>query len=68
MNYLVDTDVAANGLKGRVEQSALLQQVSSQGLAINLITYGEIHDGIFYCRDSQTHERIFQHFLGWLVS
>ena len=45
MNYLVDTDVVANALKGRAEEVTLLTNLSPQGLAISLITYGEIYDG-----------------------
>jgi len=51
MSYLVDTDVVANALKGRPEEAALLTNLSPQRLAISLITYGEIYDGIYYGRD-----------------
>ena len=51
MSYLVDTDVVANALKGRPEETTLLTNLSPQGLAISLITYGEIYDGIYYGRD-----------------
>jgi len=66
MSYLVDTDVVANALKGRPEEVTLLTNLSSQGLAISLITYGEIYDGIYYGRDPQANERIFQQFLRWV--
>ena len=66
MSYLVDTDVVANALKGRPEEAALLTNLSPQRLAISLITYGEIYDGIYYGRDPQTNERIFQQFLRWV--
>ena len=66
MNYLVDTDVVANALKGRAEEVTLLTNLSPQGLAISLITYGEIYDGIYYGRDPQANELIFQQFLRWV--
>ena len=66
MSYLVDTDVVANALKGRPEETTLLTNLSPQGLTISLITYGEIYDGIYYGRDPQTIERIFQQFLRWV--
>lgn len=66
MSYLVDTDVVANGLKGREAEEILLKNLSPQGLAISLITYGEIYDGIYYGRDPQTNERIFRQFLRWV--
>lgn len=66
MSYLVDTDVVASGLKGRPEQENLLKQLSPDGLAVSLITYGEIYEGIYYGRDPQTHERSFRQFLRWV--
>jgi tRNA(fMet)-specific endonuclease VapC len=66
MSYLVDTDVVANALKGRPEETTLLTNLSPQGLAISLITYGEIYDGIYHGRDPQTNERNFLQFLRWV--
>src|SRR5688500_2232607 len=65
MSYLVDTDVVANWLKGRSEEGTLLRNLSPQGVAISLITYGEIYDGIYHGRDPQTNERNFRQFLRW---
>lgn len=48
MNYLVDTDVVVRWLKGQQDDIALLTQLLPQGLAISLITYGEIYEGIYY--------------------
>lgn len=66
MSYLVDTDVVVGGLKGRPEQENLLRRLSSEGLAISLITYGEIYEGIYYGRDPQTNARNFHQFLRWV--
>lgn len=66
MSYLVDTDVVANWLKGRRDEVALFRGLGPEVLAISLITYGEIYDGIYYGRDPQANERIFQQFLRWV--
>lgn len=66
MSYLVDTDVVVGGLKGRPPEEEMLKQLSSQGPAISLITYGEIYEGIYYGREPQTAERNFHQFLRWV--
>ena len=66
MSYLVDTDVVANWLKGHQDDVALLRSLSSQVLAISLITYGELYDGIYYGHNPQTNERNFLQFLRWV--
>jgi tRNA(fMet)-specific endonuclease VapC len=63
MSYLVDTDVVANWLKGRQAEITLLTSLARQGLAISLITYGEIYDGIYYGRNPQNSEHAFLQFL-----
>jgi predicted nucleic acid-binding protein len=66
MTYLVDTDVVVSWLKGRSQETDLLTQLSSDGLAISLITYGEIYDGIYYGRDPDQNRQVFQEFLRWV--
>lgn len=66
MSYLIDTDVVANWLKGRQDEVTLLSSLGSDELAISLITYGEIYDGIYYGRNPEANERIFQQFLRWV--
>jgi predicted nucleic acid-binding protein len=46
MSYLVDTDRVASYLNGRPDAIDLLASLLHEGLAISLITYGEIYDGI----------------------
>jgi predicted nucleic acid-binding protein len=63
MRYLVDTDWVVAYLKGNKEVVELLNQHANEGLAISLITYGEIYEGIYYGRDAKAHERGFLAFL-----
>ncbi len=63
MSYLVDSDFVADYLKGKQQAVHLLGDLSGQGLAISLITFGEIYEGIYYGRDPRGHEKGFLQFL-----
>ena len=63
MSYLIDTDWVIEYLKGKQEADQLLDPLVHDGLAISLITYGEILEGIYYGRDPKRHEQIFRAFL-----
>lgn len=63
MKYLVDTDWVAEYLKARQPTTQILTSLRREGLAISLITYGEIFEGIRRGRDVERHERSFRHFV-----
>jgi predicted nucleic acid-binding protein len=63
MTYLVDSDWVAEYLKGRTPATTILHSLAPAGLAISLITYGEIYDGIYAGRDPKLMERGFRQFL-----
>lgn len=63
MRYLVDTDWLIDYLKGRETARELLDPLVHLGLAISLITYGEIFEGILYGRDPARYEQVFRAFL-----
>lgn len=63
MSYLVDSDVVADVLTGQPAATALLRGLARAALAISLITYGEVYEGIYYGRDSRTAEAVFRRFL-----
>jgi predicted nucleic acid-binding protein len=63
MSYLVDSDYVADWLKGKPEITGLLRTLAAGGLAISIITYGEIYEGIYYGRDPRTAEQGFLRFL-----
>jgi len=62
-SYLIDSDVVADALKGKLEAVRLLTTLEPDGLAISLITYGEIYEGILYSKDPTASERVFGLFL-----
>ena len=48
MSYLIDTDRIVDYLKGREEPVDLLESLRADGIAISLVTYGELYEGIYY--------------------
>jgi tRNA(fMet)-specific endonuclease VapC len=63
MSYLVDSDRVADWLRGRTDAVQLLSRLARDGLAISIITYGEIYDGIYHGPTAVRHEQGFHHFL-----
>jgi predicted nucleic acid-binding protein len=63
MSYLVDTDWVVEYLKGREPAATLLPQLRHDGLAISLITFGEVYEGIYSGRDPKHQEEVFLRFL-----
>jgi tRNA(fMet)-specific endonuclease VapC len=63
MTYLADTDLVADYLNGQPAAITLLNGLLPTGMAISLVTYGEIYDGIYGGRDPKQAERAFRRFL-----
>ncbi len=51
MSYLIDTDRVAEFLKPRGRGASLLPEIAAAGLAISIITYAELYEGVHYGRD-----------------
>ncbi len=50
--YLVDSDVCIHAMRRRRESlKAMLRAIRPEGLAISVITYGEVLDGALYSRE-----------------
>jgi tRNA(fMet)-specific endonuclease VapC len=63
MKYLVDSDFVADYLKGRANATNLLHTLFQDGIAISIITFAEVHEGIYYVHNRTHYQRIFHHFL-----
>lgn len=63
MTYLVDSDWVADYLKGRQQAVQLLDSLFRDGMAISIITFAEIYEGIYYGSDPKRNEEIFTRFL-----
>jgi predicted nucleic acid-binding protein len=62
MSYLIDSDVVADYLAGIPQQVQRVSALVSRGIAISIITYGEIYDEIDGSRDSRAAEQVFRLF------
>jgi predicted nucleic acid-binding protein len=63
VSYLVDSDWVVDFLDGRAPAVRLLGALRADGLAISLMTYGEVYEGVLYGRDRAAAERTFRQFL-----
>src|SRR5262245_39480715 len=63
MSYLIDTDWVVEYLKGREPATRILDALPPEELAISLITYGELYEGIYYGRDPKRAEQGFLQFI-----
>lgn len=63
MKYLVDSDWVIDYLVGKQQAIVLLSTLAKEGIAVSLITLGEIYEGIYYGRDPQRSEEGFRKFL-----
>jgi len=63
MTYLVDSDYVADFLKGRQHVLPLFQQLVPHGIAISIITFAEVYEGIYYGQNRVEHEQGWRQFL-----
>ncbi len=63
MTYLIDTDWVIDYLNAQAATIATLQTLSPHGLAISIVTYAEVYEGILYGRNPAQAMRGFRRFL-----
>ncbi len=63
MKYLVDSDYVADYLKGRTPATDLLNTMLQDGIAISIITFAEVYEGIYYGHNRAHYTGIFHRFL-----
>lgn len=61
--YLLDTDWIIDVLNGQEVAIQTLLTLASQGLAISLISYGELYEGAYFSRNSDSALEAFRAFL-----
>ena len=62
MKYL-DSDYVADYLKGRPTATDLLGVLFQDGMAMSIITFAEVYEGIYYGYNRTHYTQIFQRFL-----
>lgn len=63
MRYPLDTDFVIDHLTGQQDARDTLAQLLPDGVAISIITFSEIYEGIYGSRDSRAAARAFTTFL-----
>jgi tRNA(fMet)-specific endonuclease VapC len=63
VSYLIDTDWVVEHLKGRAPAVEVLPRLAPEGLAISLITVGEVYEGVYFSHDPHGQEAGFRRFL-----
>jgi len=63
MSCLVDTDWIIDGLRGRPEALAVLEERRDEGLGVSIITLGEVYEGAHNNPQPDVHVASFQEFL-----
>jgi predicted nucleic acid-binding protein len=63
MRYLLDTDFVIDHLTGQQDAQDTLAQLLPDGVAISIITFSEIYEGIYGSRDPRAATRGFTAFV-----
>ena len=62
-SYLIDTDWIIDCLHGRNDAIETMADLAADGLAVSLMTYGELYQGAFYARNPDVALRGLRRFL-----
>ncbi|HLH26581.1 MAG TPA: type II toxin-antitoxin system VapC family toxin [Chloroflexota bacterium] len=63
MRYLIDSDLVVDWLNGHPSSVTFLTPLFSQGMALSILTYSEIFEGIYGGQDPRREQIAFQAFL-----
>jgi tRNA(fMet)-specific endonuclease VapC len=63
MSYLIDSMWVMDALKGTPAARDLFARLTNESLAISLMTYGEVYEGIYYGPSRRVSEYGFRRFL-----
>ena len=63
MRYLIDTDWVIDHLNEVESVSRRLHELAPEGLALSVISLGELYEGVYYSRNPQESEASLQRFL-----
>lgn len=63
MNCLIDTDWVIDHLNRVESVTARLLELASEGLALSVVSLGELYEGVYYSRDPEASQASLQRFL-----
>jgi tRNA(fMet)-specific endonuclease VapC len=63
MNYLIDTDWVIDHLNQVELVTTRLHELAPEGLALSVVSLGELYEGVYYSQDPEASEASLQRFL-----
>jgi tRNA(fMet)-specific endonuclease VapC len=63
MNYLIDTDWVIDHLNQVERVTTRLHELAPEGLALSVVSLGELYEGVYYSQDPEASEASLQRFL-----
>jgi tRNA(fMet)-specific endonuclease VapC len=63
MNYLIDTDWVIDHLNQVEPVTTRLHELAPDGLALSVVSLGELYEGVYYSQDPAASEASLQRFL-----
>jgi tRNA(fMet)-specific endonuclease VapC len=63
MNYLIDTDWVIDHLNEVESVTQRLHELAPEGLALSVVSLGELYEGVYYSRDPEASGASLQRFL-----
>ena len=63
MSYILDADWAIEALAERTRARGILRDLAPQGVALSIITLGEIYEGAYRSSNPQAYLDIFNQFI-----
>jgi tRNA(fMet)-specific endonuclease VapC len=63
MNYLIDTDWVIDHLNRVESVTGRLDELAPEGLALSVVSLGELYEGVYYSRDPDRSGASLQRFL-----
>jgi predicted nucleic acid-binding protein len=63
MSHLIDTDWLIDALRGVQSATEMLEQRAADGIAVSIVTYGELYEGAFLFPEPQEHLTSMRQFL-----
>jgi tRNA(fMet)-specific endonuclease VapC len=63
MNYLINTDWVIDHLNQVESVTARLHELAPEGLALSVVSMGELYEGVYYSQDPEASEGSLQRFL-----
>jgi len=63
MKFLVDSDYVITYLKGDEQATRQVSELFAQGIAVSIVSYMEVYEGVYYGNHPEQHTKVFHRFV-----